>query len=70
MTDFNPDAAKHPCMKCVHTGGIWKEGGKTAGNVCKHPDITAQRGLFYGLFFTCKRPHKRCPLGGIPEVKS
>lgn len=59
--DFNPKAEKHPCMKCEH-GGTWTEKGGMAGNICKHPEITRQHGLFYGKFHTLKIIPKWCPL--------
>lgn len=59
--DFNPQADQHPCTKCAH-GGVWTEMGSIAGNVCKHPKITNQKGLFYGRFHTLKTVPKWCPL--------
>jgi hypothetical protein len=66
MSGFNPDAEKHPCMECKY-GSTWTEHGKIAGNVCQHPEITKQKGLYYGLYFTCKSKHNRCPVK--PETR-
>lgn len=68
MMEFNPDAERHPCMRCEY-GRVWTEGGKPAGNFCTHPDITSQRGLRYGLYFATKRLHKRCPRKEEKEVQ-
>lgn len=61
MNGFNVDAIKHPCCKCEH-GNFYTEQGKPAGNACKHPEITKQKGLLYGLYFTYKTAHPKCPL--------
>lgn len=60
MPDFNPAAARHPCMSCEY-GGMWKEAGKPAGNYCMHPKIMAKKGLALGRYHSLKRIPTWCP---------
>ena len=57
---MNENAEKHECMMCDY-GGVWHENGHPCGNVCKHPDITEQDGLYYGYYHSYKTLPKICP---------
>lgn len=60
--EINPRAESHPCMKC-ECGGIWTEMGNPAGNFCKHPLITSQRGRMLGRYHSNLTTPKWCPKG-------